>query len=148
MSDDWLAQLSQLHEDDKTKYQAEAQAEAKKKRQEEARKNQVSQLLRQSKAYEILRQVQKALLAGKGVLDVFEASDDYDRTITLAWQGPISNARKPDPEDPEDCHYILIGVRAGKLWVNGKQLPSATPDALKAALVQASKNPKRQKRNK
>ena len=148
MGDDWLAQLSQLREDDKAKHQAEAEAEAEKKRQEEARENQAGQLLRQSRAYELLRQVQKALLGGKGVLDVSEAADDYDLTITLAWQGPISNASKPDPEDPEDCHYILVGVREGKLWVNGKGLPSATPNALKAALLEAGKNPKRQERNK
>ncbi len=148
MSDDWLQQLNQLHQEDKAKHQVKIDAEAKKKRQQEARKNQASELLRQSKAYELLRQVQKALLGGKGVLDVFDATDDYDRTITLAWQGPISNAKKPDPEDPGDYNYIMVGVRKGKLWVNDKPLPAATPTTLKAALLQASKQPGRKKQGK
>ena len=145
MCDDWLAELSQLHEEDKVKHLAKAEAEAKKRQEEEARKNQVSQLLRQSRAYELLRDVQKALLAGKGVLDVFEASDNYDRTITLAWQGAISNARRPNPEDPDNCYSIQVGVRQGRVWVNGKPLSSPTPEALKIALLKAGKNPKLQK---
>ena len=145
MSDDWLEDLYQLYEEDKAKRQAEAEAEAKKKQQEEARQNQASELLRQSRAYELLRQVQKALLGGNGLLDVFEASNDYDRTITLVWQGSISEARKPDPEDPADCYYILVGVRHGRVWVNDRPLSSPTPKALQIALLQAAKNPERQK---
>ena len=147
-NDDWLAQLKQLHEKDKAKQQAIANAEAEKKQQEQARKNHISALLRQSRAYELLREVQKALLAGKGVLDVFEASNDYERTITLAWQGPISDARKPNPEDTDDCYYIQVGVRHGRLWVNDRPLSSPTPKALKLALLKASQNPERQKLNK
>jgi hypothetical protein len=145
MSDDWLAQLSQLHEEDKAKRQANAQAEAQKKRQKDARKNQAGELLRQSRAYELLRQVQKALLGGQGLLDILEATDEIDRAITLIWQGPISNARKPDPEDSEAYYHISVEVKEGKLWVNGKSLALATPTALKAALLQASKNPRHQK---
>ena len=145
MTDDWLTQLSRLREEDKARNVADAEAEEKKKQEEEARKNHISQLLRQSRAYELLRDVQKALLGGKGVLDVFEASDDYERTITLAWQGPISDARKPNPEDPDDCYYIQVGVRHGRVWVNDKPLSSPTPEALKIALLKASKNPELQK---
>jgi hypothetical protein len=89
--------------------------------------------------------VQKALLGGEGVLDIFDRAGNYDRVITRAWQGPISAARKPNPNDPEPYNYILVGVRKDKLWVNGKSLPETTPEALKAALVEASKKPGREK---
>jgi len=145
MPDDWLEQLKQLHEADKAKHLAQTQAEAGQKKQQAAHKNQASQLLRRSKAYPLLRQVQKALLNGQGLLDIFEAESEYDRTISLVWQGPISHARRPNPEDAEDFYYITVGVKKGKLWVNGKAVSAATPEALKAALLQASKNPGRQK---
>lgn len=146
-NDDWTTQLKQLHENDKAKHQAVAEAEAKKKQQEQDKKNHISELLRHSRAYELMREVQKLLLNGKGVLDVFEASNDYERTITLAWQGPISDARRPNPEDPDDCYYIQVGVRHGRLWVNDKPLSPPTPNALKIALLKAAKNPERQKIN-
>ena len=139
MSDDWLEQLHQLHEADKAKRQPKVKPEE----QQQIKLKQAANLLRQSEAHELLRQVQKALLKGKGVLDIFDAAGQYDRVITLAWQGPISAARTPNPDDPEDYRYILVGARQGKLWVNGKPLASATPEALKAALLQASKNPGR-----
>ncbi len=144
MSNDWLKQLHQLHEVDKAKHQLKV----KPKEQQQTKLNQAADLLRQSKAHKLLRQVQKTLLKGRGSLDIFDAvdrHDHYDRVITLAWQGPISAARKPNPDDPEDYRYILVGVRQGKLWVNGKSLSSTSPEALKAALLQASKNPGREK---
>lgn len=143
MSDDWLQQLSQLHEADKAKRKAEA-----KQPPEQRRQHQAADLLRQSKAHTLLREVQKVFLGGKGLLDVFESAGQYDRGISLVWQGPISAARKPNPNDPEAYQYILVGVRQGKLWVNGKPVPSATPEALKIALLEACKNPERAKRNK
>ncbi len=141
MSDDWLEQLHQLHEVDKTKHQPKV----KPKEQQQNKLNQAADLLRQSKAHNLLRQIQKTLLKGGGLLDIFDAAGRYDRVITLAWQGPISAARKPNPDDPEDYRYILVGVRRGKLWVNGKSLSSASPESLKAALLQACKNPGREK---
>jgi hypothetical protein len=143
MSDEWLEQLHQLHEADKAQHQAEA-----KKKQQQVQRNPASDLLRQSKAHELLRQVQRALLGGQGTLDIFDRAGDYERVITLAWQGTISAADRPDPDDPKEYNYILVGVRQGKLWVNGKQVPSATPEALKVALLKASKNPGREKRGK
>lgn len=144
MSDEWLEQLHQLHEADKAKRQAETKPEE----QQNLEPDQASELLRQSKAHELLRQVQKVLLDGEGTLDIFDRAGDYERAITLVWQGPISAARKPDPDDPEVYNYILVGVRQGKLWVNGKRLASATPEKLKAALLQASKKPGREKGSK
>ncbi len=146
MTDDWLAQLEQLHNEDKTKRQAAAQAEAAQQKQSEVQKNQAQELLRQGKAYELMRQVQKALLGGKGLLKVHEADKKYDRIIILRWQGPISEARNPDPNLKEDIYHILVGVRDEELWVNGKKVAETTPDALKVALLEASQNPGRQKR--
>ena len=144
MSDDWLTQLEQLHNADKAKQDAEAEEQAQQEKQ--TKQDQAIELLRNSKAHELLRQVQRALLDGKGVLDVFEQKGKYDRAIVLAWQGPISNAHRPDPEDPADYHYILVGVHQNELWVNGKNVKDATPETLQIELLEAAKNPAIQKR--
>jgi hypothetical protein len=141
MSDDWLAQLRQLHEADKAKREA-----ATPKLPEPPPQNQAAELLRHLQAHQLLRQTQKALLGGQGTLDIFDRAGDYDRVITLVWQGPISAARKPDPNDPEPYNYILVGVRQDKVCVNGQPLPEATPEALKAALVAASRQPGQENR--
>jgi hypothetical protein len=139
VSDDWLDQLRKLHDADKARSQA-------KSKEQQVQKSHASDLLRQSQAHKLLRQVQKVLLSGQGTLDIFDRTGDYERVISLVWQGPISNARKPNPDDPEPYNYILVGVRNGKLWVNGKALSAPTPEALKVALVQASQKPGREKR--
>lgn len=141
MSDDWLQQLRQLRENDRTRRQDRPGA----REQVHSPQRQASDLLRQARAHELLRQVQKTLLDGQGLLDIFERKGQYDRVLTLVWQGPISAARKPDPDDPAGYSYILVGVRNGRLWVNGKALPEATPAALQAALVLAAKNPGRER---
>jgi len=143
VSDDWLHQLQQLHAADKAKRQAEAPPA-----ETQLPPSQASELLRLSQAHALLRQVQKALLNGEGVLDIFDRAGNYDRVITLAWQGPISAARKPNSDDPAPYHYILVGVRQGRLYVNGKRLKETSSDALRAALLWASKNPGEEKRNK
>ena len=137
---DWLDQLYQLREADKAKRQV------KKRKPEivESQPRQASDILHICEAHKLLRRVQEALLGGKGIIDVFEQSGPYERAIALVWQGPISEARRPNPEDPEDYQYIVVGVNKGKLYVNGKKVPAITPEALKIALVEASKNPKRQ----
>ncbi len=141
MNDDWLQQLRQLREDDLARHPARLEAEE----QAPSPQRQASDLLRQARAHELLRQVQKTLLDGQGLLDIFERKGQYDRVLTLVWQGPISAARKPDPDDPAGYSYILVGVRNGRLWVNGKALPEASPAALKAALVLAARNPGRER---
>ena len=144
MSDDWLTQLEQLHNTDKAKQQTEAEKQAQ--QQEQTKQNRAVELLRDSNAHELLRQVQKVLLDGKGTLDIFEKKGKYDRAIVLAWQGPISNAHRPDPKDPADYQYILVGVHQNELWVNGKSVKDATPEALQTELLEAAKNPGIQKR--
>lgn len=141
MNDDWLQQLQQLRENDRARQQDRLKAEE----QVQSPQRQASDLLRQARAHELLRQVQKTLLGGQGLLDIFERKGQYDRVLTLVWQGPISAARKPDPDDPAGYSYIMVGVRNGRLWVNGKALPEATPAALQAALVRAARNPGRER---
>lgn len=141
MNDDWLQQLRQLREDDLARQRNSLEA----KKQVQSPQRQASDLLRQARAHELLRQVQRTLLDGQGLLDIFERKGQYDRVLTLVWQGPISAARKPDPDDPAGYSYILVGVREGRLWVNGKALSEATPAALKAALVLAARNPGRER---
>ncbi len=144
MNDDWLDQLKQLHEADREKQQAQKPDQTEnlvQKKREAAIK-----LLRQSRAHDLLRQVQKTLLNGGGTLEVHDQTSDYERAITLVWQGPISAARRPDENDSEPYYYILVGVRQDKLWVNGKSLKDTSSEALKVALLQASKKPGREKR--
>jgi hypothetical protein len=145
MNDDWLEQLNQLHEADKAKQQIKTEAQTKQEQAEQARRKQAIDLLRQSQAHELLRQVQKTLLGGGGILDIFNQSGGYERVITLSWQGPISAARRTNPADSEEYSYIMVGVRQERLWVNGKPVADNTPEALKMALLEACKNPGREK---
>ena len=141
MSDDWLDELRKVREEDQARVEAEID---ELNLQVLDRKNQAIEVLRQSDAHNLLRKVQKVLLGSKGVIDILDTTEQYDRALTLAWQGSISNARVPRTEDPDDYHYILVGAKGDQLFVNGKLLKSATPDMLKSALVWASKNPLRQ----
>ncbi len=134
-----MDELYELHEQDKIKQKQRQQLDPKvlANQQEEM----AAAIMRQVGALKLLRRVQAALLDGQGIIEVFEKKDDFDRLISLVWQGPISKARRPDPNSSAAYSYIFIGVRRGKLYVNNEQLPSLTPEALKAALVAAAKNP-------
>jgi transcriptional regulator with XRE-family HTH domain len=72
-------------------------------------------LLSQCKAHDLLRQAQKALLNGEGLLNAPVSQAQYERVMTLVWQGPVYAARKPQEDDPEEMYYILVGgqKRAG-----------------------------------
>ncbi len=131
---DWLNQIRRLHDEDKLRLQHEEE-----QRQMQARQA-VDELLSRSKAHELMRQVQKALLSGSGVLRVLNKTDEYDQAIVLMWHGPISAARRPDIAG-EDYSYILVGVKQGKLWVNGKPISEPAPEALKVGLLEACKRP-------
>ena len=146
--DDWLDELHQLREQDRVSRQAAQEQLDLSVLSSEGDDKQAVDLLRQADAHNLLRRVQKALLGGKGVIDFLDQKSHYDRVMTLMWQGPISAARNPDPEDPEAYQYILVGVRQGKLYVNGKEVSPVVPEALKAALVKAAKKPGRTERNK
>lgn len=142
MDDNWLDELHQLHKQDKAKHKA-AVEQLDLSVLPSQRNKEAADLLRQVDALNLLRQVQKVLLNSKGVLDIFEQTQRYERAISLAWQGSISAARKPDPKNPEAYQYILIGVRRGKLYVNDKEVAPVTPEALKIALLEAAKKPGR-----
>jgi len=98
-------------------------------------------LLKQCKAFELLRQVQNALLGGGGLLNVPIQQNKYEKVFTLVWQGPIYDARKPEENTTEDINYILVGVKKSQVYVNGKKLAAITPDVLKTMLVEAAKSP-------
>lgn len=144
MADNWLDELYRMHDQDKTKQQTLQKSDPldlsvlSKNRVEVA-----AAVMRSVNAHNLMRRLQSALLGGKGIIDVFDSKDDYDRIITLAWQGPISDARKPNPEDPIEYQYISVGARGNKLYVNGQEVASLTPEALKRALLEAAKKPGR-----
>jgi hypothetical protein len=129
-NDNWLAELQQLHQDDKAVQDAAAaQAQLAEQRQQQA-----AHLMQESRAHELLRQVQKAMLAGQGVLRFYTNSGGYDRAVALIWQGPISQAQTPVKDEKADG-VILVGTREGQLWVNEEPVPEPTVDALKHALL-------------
>jgi hypothetical protein len=98
-------------------------------------------LFRQCRALELLRQVQKALLGGEGLLNVPIQQKQYEKVFTLVWQGPIYAARKPEENTDDDMYFILVGVKKNQVYVNGKKLAEITPEALKVMLVEAAKSP-------
>ena len=146
MSDDWLKQLQQLHDADKAKREAESNKKSQQKKEEQRQQQQAINLLRQSQAHELLRQVQKVFLGGGGTLNISNQVGNFERVITLSWQGPISAAHRLAPETEDDISYIMVGVRQGELFVNDKRVSPPKPEALKSALLQACQNP-RQKKN-
>jgi hypothetical protein len=135
---DWLDELNELREADKARREAETKAQP----QDPAvlRREQAALTLRKCEAHKLLRRVQGVLLAGKGLIDI-EHTGDYDRAIALLWQGPISDARLPRPDDPDEVYGIVIGAKGDKLYVNGRQVSPVTPEGLKPALVWAAKTP-------
>jgi hypothetical protein len=141
MSSDWLDELNAIREADKAKQEA-ARAKALEmsllKRSEQA-----SLALKKCQAHKLLRRVQSVLLGGQGTLDMFDRDKSYDRALALVWQGPVSEARIPRADDPDDFYYILVGARGDKLFVNGTQVKPVTPEALKPALVEAARKPLR-----
>lgn len=98
-------------------------------------------LLKKCKALELLRQVQKALLGGEGLLNPPATQNKYEKVLTLVWQGPIYAARKPEENTTEDMFFIMVGVKKNQVYVNGKKLADSTPEALKVMLVEAAKSP-------
>lgn len=143
MSDDWLKDVHQLREESKRQAEAEQQ-------KADSDNSKANQLLKQVQAHSLLRNLQKALLGGGGDLIPIKSGDNpldpikdakYVQAISLAWQGPIHEPRKPNSDDSDDIQYILVGVtKQGQLHVNGKRV-KPTEDTLKAALVEASKKP-------
>lgn len=139
----WLDELEQIRKDDEVE-QDEKQLELDLSIL--GNQGQASSVLRVSEAHNLLRRVNNVLLNGKGTIDFFDTTQEYDRAIILVWQGSVSKARVPNPDDPTDFYYIMVGARAKTLYVNDRKLKDITPEALKNALVWAAKNPKVWKR--
>jgi hypothetical protein len=142
---DWLDELDQIRRTDETQ-QKEKQLDID--LSVLGNREKAVSALRISEAHKLLRRVQSVLLSGKGTIDIFDSTKQYERAIALVWQGSVSNARTPDPDDPEDYKYIMVGASGTTLYVNGKKLDSITPEALQKALVWAAKNPKVKSRDK
>jgi hypothetical protein len=140
MSTDWLDELLSLREQDKAKQVAKTKS-GDIDLSVLDRQKQAAITMEKCEAHKLLRRVNGVLLGGKGAIDIFDRSNEYDRAIALAWQGPISAARRPNLNDSGDFQYILIGAGGNKLFVNGRQVKQVSPEALKSALVWAAKNP-------
>jgi len=94
----WLDELYNLREEDKARRQTEPEPLDLSVLTAQ-REKQAADVLRQADAHNLLRRVQRALLDGKGIIDIFEHKSNYERLITLVWQGSVSMARNPNPED-------------------------------------------------
>jgi hypothetical protein len=68
----------------------------------------------------------------------------YDRLLQLLWLGPVSAPRTPNHiTDMSFPSYISVGARDGRLWVYIKEVSPIRQDQLKAALLDAIKNPRK-----
>lgn len=104
------------------------------------RREQAVSAMRVIEAHKILRRVNDALLNGKGVIkDIQDAK--YDQGLALIWQGPVSQARPPRPEDSDKCRFIIVTAKGKQVFVNHTPLKNITPEEFKAALVKAAKEP-------
>jgi hypothetical protein len=92
-------------------------------------------------AHNALRRLNQVLLGGKGLIDVFDSTKTFDYVIGVVWQGSVAKPLRPNPNNPGDYSFILVGCKADKVYVNGQVLDLNTPEALKQALVEAAKNP-------
>jgi hypothetical protein len=141
-SKNWLDALTEIRQEDKAKHETESKTETSDLDLSViGQQNQATRLLSLCDAHKLLRRVQTLLLGGKGMIDVFDRTTDYERAIALVWQGPVSKARLPNPQDPEPYQYILVGATLRKVYVNKRELEFVTPEALKEALVWAARNP-------
>jgi hypothetical protein len=141
VSDDWLAALRQLHDADKARLQTQAEQQEAVAQKEQARIEGARELLRSLKAHELMREAQKALLDGQGTLSLQNNTKKYDLVLILAWQGSVSNARRPTVKDPEPIYYISIGVRDGQVLVNDQKVTTPTPATIQKAILAVAQNP-------
>lgn len=127
--DDWIAQLQQVYETDKARQQAKEQDQAAQKK-----KNLADAFMQQSRAHDLMRQIQKVLLKGEGFLRFYEDVGDYHRAIALMWKGPISAASKPANLKDVDVS-IIVGANDEGIFVNDQKLAEPTPETLKKVLL-------------
>ena len=134
---DWLDELYNIRrEDEERESKKDIPLDLSVLRQ----RDQAISVMRVIEAHKILRRVNDALLKGKGLVKEVQDSQ-YDQTLALIWQGPVSKARPPRADDPADCSFIWVAAKGKEVFVNHKPLPNISPEAFKAALVQAAKEP-------
>ncbi|MCA9929754.1 MAG: hypothetical protein KC419_14810 [Anaerolineales bacterium] len=131
--DQWLSTLQNLHDQDKASREVSDAVEKAPNPADHA-----ALLLRQCRTHELLRQVQKIMLNGGGVLKIYDKTNEYDEAIVLMWKGPISAAQKPKSlKDVE--HFISVGANGKGVWVNDALLSEPTAEALKTAILTVCK---------
>ena len=131
--DEWLDELRQIYEEDRARREAREKSRAER----EPRKT-AGQFLKQCRAHELMRHVQKALLDGGGTLRFYEDVGGYDQAVILMWKGPISNAAKlADIEDVDTS--IIVGANGEGVFVNDRKLSDASPEALRDTLLELAR---------
>jgi hypothetical protein len=131
--DEWTSQIRQIYEMDKARREAQQSSEVAPDPQIIA-----SQLLQECRAHELMRQLQKALLDGRGKLQFYEKVGGYEQAVALMWAGPISDASQPaDIQDVDAA--IIVGANTEGLFVNDSRLPEHSPEALKQRLLELAR---------
>ena len=134
-NDDWLTELQLIRE--------EAKAEQREK--QAAREAQAAQLkstvdlLKQVNGLEFLRDIQKNVLNGQGLLEQLDDTGKYERALALRWDGSIAAPTRPK-EGEQAQHGILIGVTKDQLFVNENRVSPATAQTLQKSLLQLLRN--------
>lgn len=136
---DWLDDLYNIRREDEerlNKHKKDASPDLSVVEQ----RDQAISAMRVIEAHKILRRVNDALLNGKGIIkDIQDAK--YDQGLALIWQGPVSQARPPRPNDADKCRFIMVTAKGKQVFVNHTPLKNITPEEFKAALVKAAKKP-------
>lgn len=134
-NDDWLKELQLIREEAKAE-QREKQAEREAKA---AQLKSTVDLLKQVNGLEFLRDIQKNVLNGQGLLEQLDDTGKYERALALRWDGPMAAPTRPKDEGQAQ-HGILIGVAKNQLFVNENLVSPATSQALQKSLLQLLRN--------
>jgi hypothetical protein len=127
--DEWGSELRQLYEVDRERRQAQEKREAAPTSAIVA-----ARLLQRCRAHELMRQLQKTFLNGRGNLRFYEQVGGYAQAVALMWSGPISAATNPQRIEDVDA-AIIVGASEEGVFVNDAPLSEASPEALKQALL-------------
>ncbi|MCB9098237.1 MAG: hypothetical protein H6632_01765 [Anaerolineales bacterium] len=130
-NDDWLTELQLIREEAKAE-QREKQAAHEAK---VAQLKSTVDLLKQVNGLEFLRDIQKNVLNGQGLLEQLDDTGKYDRALALKWDGSIAAPTRPK-EEGQAQHGILIGVTKDQLFVNENLVSPATSQSLQKSLIQ------------
>ena len=130
--DDWLEQLRQIR--------AEQRQVAEPPVGSNASSRGPDRLLKESRAFEFLRDMRRELLGGSGRIESFDNAGGYDVVLVLMWDGSIAQPKSPRAGSAEG-YQIFVAVRDQRLWVNGQPVVANSAEALQRALLEAARNP-------